>query len=193
MRKQLIVFFFVFFVFFLVGSSIAQEFSADLVSTTGGVVSTGKIFASKDKVRMELPQMITISRQDKGVVWMLMPQEKTYLEQPFKADNLMATSEKIANELERNLVGKEEIDGKMASKYKIAFLQSGKKLEIYQWIASGSNIPLKTQAVDGSWTMEYKNLITQAPSVSMFEIPAGYTKLDYNIPAMDNILKGLGN
>lgn len=193
MRKQLMAVFFVLFVLFLAGTAVAQEFSADLVSNTGGVVSTGKIFASKDKVRMDLPQMITISRQDKGVVWMLMPQEKTYLEQPFKPENLIATSEKIANELERNLVGKEVIDGKMASKYKITYLQSGKKLEIYQWIAASSNIPLKTQAVDGSWTMEYKNLITQAPSASMFEIPAGYTKLDYSVPAIDNTLKGLVN
>jgi hypothetical protein len=36
---------------------------------------------------------------------------------------------------------------------------------------------LKTQAEDGSWIMEYRNIRQEAPSASLFEIPQGYQKL----------------
>ena len=80
-------------VFIFGGIANAQDFSADTVSTTKEGTFTGKIFATKEKTRMEMSQAITITRTDKKIVWMLMPDEKMYMEQPLKPQNVVATKE----------------------------------------------------------------------------------------------------
>ena len=44
------------------GIATAQDFSADMVSTTKGGVFTGKIYVEKEKTRMEMTQATTITR-----------------------------------------------------------------------------------------------------------------------------------
>lgn len=168
----------------------AQEFSADMVSTTKDGKFTGKIFAAKDKVRVEVPESITITRMDKNVMWMLMPSEKMYMEHPFDPRNVTATSEKVSGEIERKLIGQETVDGKMTTKYRVTYEAEGVKETIFQWIDNASRIPVKTAAVDGSWMMEYKNLKIGAQPDSLFEIPAEYQKFSYEMPSMEGILQG---
>ncbi len=175
---------------FLSGIASAQEFSADMVSTTKDGTFTGKIFVSKDKVRMEVPESITITRMDKRVAWMLMPGEKMYLEQPFDPRNAVATSENVSGEIERKFIGQEMLDTKMTNKYRVVYETEGIKETIFQWIDTASEIPVKTAAADGSWTMEYKNLKIGAQPDSLFEIPAGYQKFSYEMPSMEGMLEG---
>ncbi|MBA2124435.1 hypothetical protein B9J78_05845 [bacterium Unc6] len=82
-------------IFLFGGIAFAQDFSADMVSTTKSGVVTGKIFVTKEKTRMEMPQAITITRMDKNVVWILMPDQKMYMEQSLKPENVVATTDKM--------------------------------------------------------------------------------------------------
>lgn len=179
------------FIFFSVKVAFAQEFSADVVTTTKEGTYSGKIFVTKDKVRTELTEAITITRMDKKVAWMLMPAEKTYMEQPFDPNEIVTASEKFPGEIERTLIGQELVDGKTADKYRIVYETEGVRETVFQWIEASSNIPVKTEAEDGSWTVEYKNLKIGAQPESLFEIPADYTKISYPLPPTEDILKGM--
>ena len=58
----------------------AEDFSADMVSSSPEGSFTAKLYVSGDKSRMETSGATTISRMDKKVVWILMPAEKMYME-----------------------------------------------------------------------------------------------------------------
>jgi hypothetical protein len=179
------------FIFFLATIALAEDFSADMISTTKSGIFKGKMFISKDKTRMETPESISISRMDRKLVWILMPKEKKYMEQSFDPSKAVATSEKVNGEIERKLIGQEKIDGKMTNKYQVVYTQNKKKVTILQWIAAGLQMPVKTAAVDNSWTMEYKNIKRAKQPDSLFEVPADYQKFSYQKPSMKDILKGL--
>ena len=163
-------------IFLFGGIAIAQDFSADTVTTTKDGVLTGKIFVTKEKMRMETPQSTAIVRIDKNVFWILMPAQKMYMAQPLKLENIFATAAKMPGETERKLVSKETVDGKKADKYRIVYEIAGKEQIIFQWFAVDSDLPLKSMAADSSWIIEYKNLKTSKQSDTLFEIPAGYQK-----------------
>ena len=177
------------FIFFSAVTVLAEDFSADMINTTKGGIFRGKIFVGKDKMRMETQESITISRMDKKVVWILMPKDKMYMEQPFDPNQVVATAEKIGGEIERKLIGQEMVDGRMASKYQVVYNLHGRRETMFQWIVSGIKIPVKTAAGDNSWTMEYKNIKTGKQPDSLFEIPAGYQKFSTQMPTMKDIFK----
>ena len=180
------------FIFFMATIVLAQDFSADMINTSKGGIFKGKIFIGKDKTRMETPQSITITRMDRNVVWILMPKDKMYMEQPFDPGKVVAGSEKVSGEIERKLIGKEMIDGKMTGKYQIVYNQNGKRETIFQWLATGLMIPIKTAAGDNSWTMEYKNIKIGKQSDALFEVPPDYEKFSYQMPSMKDMLKRFG-
>ena len=169
------------------GITFAQDFSADMVSTTKDGVFIGEIFVTKDKTRMEMPQAITITRMDKNIVWILMPEQKMYMEQPLKPENVPATSDKMPGEIERKLMGAETINGKTTNKYRIVYTVGNKKETIFQWITTASGFPIKSAAGDGSWAAEYKNLKTGKQLDSLFEIPAGYQK--FEMPSIPDLYR----
>lgn len=153
----------------------AQEFSADMVSTTKAGTVTGKIYVSPDKTRVEMSKSISISRIDKKVVWVLMPEQKMYSESQLKPEQMAsATPDKMPGEVERTLIGPEKLDGKNVLKYKITYTESKKKVVIWQWVLADTSFPVKTASEDGSWTTEFKNLKTGKQPESLFTIPEGY-------------------
>jgi hypothetical protein len=152
-----------------------------VVNTAGGRAFKGKVFVTKQKMRMESPQGITITRMDKNIVWILMPQQQMYMEQPLTSSNIAATTEKMPGEIERQFMALEIIEGRMAKKYKIVYEYNGNRTAILQWIIQDLGIPAKTAAEDGSWTMEYKNIKMGKQSDVLFEVPAGYKKFSYGM------------
>ncbi len=175
--KKKVVFACLIFSMILASQVWAVDFSADMVSTTNEGTFKGKIYVSKDRVRMEVPQSVTITRMDKKVLWILMPAEKMYMEQPFDPRNIVVATEKVPGEIERKLIGKESVNGKMTDKYSVVSEVDGMKESVFQWIDPASKIPIKTMAQDGSWTMEYQNMSMGSEPDSLFEIPAGYQKM----------------
>lgn len=176
---------------FLSVTAFAEEFAADMVSTADSGSFTARIFVGKDKTRIDSPESVVITRIDKKVVWMLMPDRKMYMEQPFDPNKVAATSEKVEGEVERIPLGKDNVDGKSADKYKVVYRVKGTENSVYQWIDPSLALPVKTAAIDGSWMMEYKNIEKGPQPDSLFEIPAGYNKLE--MPDMGNMMKGMMN
>ena len=78
-------------------------------------------------------------------------------------------------------MGSETVDGRPAQKFKITYTQNGRQESVYQWVGD-SEIPLKIQALDGSWSVEYKTLSMAPQSDSLFEVPDGYQK--FTMPVM---------
>jgi hypothetical protein len=192
MNKKLILAMAASFVLLFAAAAPAQEFSADVVTTSKDGNFIGKLYVAKDKVRMENAQSIMISRLDKDIMWLCLPDQKMYMEQPINMSSFAASAEKMPGEMNRELLGQEEIDGHMTDKYKVSYSFQGSSGTTYVWITKDSSIPIKTQAGDGSWKMEYKNFKAGAQSASMFELPAGYQKLSMDPSAMGKMPMDLG-
>jgi hypothetical protein len=165
----------------------AEDFSADMVSKDRSGTHKGKIFVSQDKIRMEIPEAVTITRMDKKIAWILMPQQKMYMEQPLQPGNQVPTSGKMDGELERKPLGTESLGSQLADKYQVTYKQGGAKETVFQWFVKGISIPVKTAAVDNSWSMEYKNIKTGRQSDSLFEVPADYQNFSAQMPSMKDL------
>jgi hypothetical protein len=161
--------------FLAAGGAGAQEFSADMVSREGKKIVNAKIYVSKDNVRMEMPESVMIIRRDKNLSWMLMPADKMYMEHPVDMSSSPKVAKEFDGEIERVAMGTEAVDGAPAEKFKVTYAEKGKNVSVYQWLRAGQ-IPVKVEAVDGSWGMEYKNLKTGPQSGNLFEPPADYQK-----------------
>jgi len=169
----------------------AEDFSADMVTYADQGSFRAKIFLSGEKSRIEMPGVVTISRMDKKAVWMLMPDQKMYMEQPFDPRSTMGMRDKISGEVERKAEGSEMVDGRMAKKYFVTVVVDGKTESVYQWIDESVSIPVKTAAFDGSWSSEFKDIKVGRQDASLFEIPEGYKKMDMVMPYMQGFSKAM--
>jgi hypothetical protein len=174
-------------VLFLSGAVFAEDFSANMISTTKEGTYQGKVFVTKDKMRIEMMGSITISRADRRVVWMLMPEDKTYMEMSLKPQDIVMTGDKTPDEISRRLVGRETIDQKMTDKYEIEYAVKGNNSSVFVWLIKNLNLPVKSSATDGSWSVEYKNIVVAKQPASLFEIPAGYKKFSAELPGLGEL------
>lgn len=158
------------------GTAAAAGFSADVFSHHGKDTMQGKMYFGQEKIRFETSGMITITRMDKKLVWLLMPTEKMYMEQPIRLENVVAGAEKVPGEVERTFLGQETVNGYAANKYRITIQSEGKRQSILQWLTVDGNLPVKTAAADGRWWQEFRNISLGEPDASLFEIPEGYKK-----------------
>jgi len=171
----------VLFILLIYGIASALELSADFVTTHGGFTSSGKMYFTADKIRMDMksPQnMSSITRMDKKVVWNVMHDQKSYMELPFVEDRKPRVEKTYQGEIERKLVGKETIDGHPTEKYLITYKDRDITNKLYQWWATDINFPVKTEDFKGQWKQEYKNIKMGKQDDSLFEIPAGYKKFE---------------
>ena len=171
-----------------VSTAFAQGFSADMVSRMGKQAMAAKIFVSGEKVRTEMPGSIMITRNDKKISWMIMPAEKMYMEQPIDMSQAPKTAKEFEGELERKSLGMETIDGQQTEKFQVTYTEGGKTVSVYQWIQDGQ-FPVKIEAVDGTWSVEYKNLKAGPLPADLFEPPADYQKME--MPSMGDLMKGM--
>jgi hypothetical protein len=185
----------VFFIFALVlpaTACYAVDFSADIVSSSRQGSFTAKIYVSGDKSRTEMPGATTISRMDKKLVWVLMPAEKMYMEQPMDPLSAAGTWEKMDGEIERRAEGNEVVNGRQTTKYRVIFEADGMRDSVFQWLDESAHIPVKTAAIDGSWSTEFKNIRPGPQDRNLFEIPAGYNKMSLDMPDMAGMSSSMG-
>jgi hypothetical protein len=172
------------FVFLFITGSIlfSQEFSADVVSKTNGQTVNSKMFVSNGNSRMEMSmpgsddKSIMIARPDKKIAWMLLP-GNMYMELPLKPENTVASKDKMPGEVERTLVGKENINGTETGKYKITTLNDEKKVIFFAWLDK-EGLPVKMTDENGKLSMEYKNIKKGKQPDNLFELPEGYKKFE---------------
>ena len=190
MKKRIILLGVVMLTMFLFKTVSAFEFSADTVMSTSGHVMKGKIFIKDKKIRMENQGIpgYHIVRGEKNLMWMVTPSSKSYMEMKSDPSNKPKTEEKMPGEISRRKIGSEKIDGHPTDKYEITYTNKGKTDKIYQWMATDIKFPIKTAAVDSSFTQEYKNIKMGGQPDSLFEVPSGYKKM--NMPSMPQGLGG---
>lgn len=164
---------------------MTQEYSATMVSKSAGQTITMQIYMKPDKFRTDtkMAGTSTIVRRDLNKVWTVMTAQKAYMEMPGMADaQTQSVEDKVKGEVSRKKVGSETINGHPSTKYEVTTKADDKTVQIYQWWAADINFPVKTAAVDGSWSMEYKDIKIGNQPDSLFEIPSGYKKM--TLPGM---------
>ncbi len=164
-----------------------EEFSADQVhmDAKGKVQRTSKVYAAPGKMRMEMAspdgkgRMINIVRQDEGVLWMIFPEKKAYMERPIsepEAENLMKTFKDAQKEED---LGNETVNGFKCKKTRITRTQKfmGREMTIKMtvWKSERLDWPIRSQSDNGS-TMELRNSKEGRQKKDLFEAPSGYRK-----------------
>ncbi len=174
--------------FGLFGDKIT-EFSADqvIINPSGAVMSQGKIFMAKDKMRMEQDmskqgggKMIIIYRQDQNITWMLNPDKKLYTQNPFnkqEVERFMKSTNSSSNE---RVLGTEKVNGFKCTKKEVVTTMNVMGMDMTSksiiWVSDRLAMPIRSQSEDGSIT-ELRNINKGAPSGKHFEIPSGYTQV----------------
>ena len=165
------------------GSSYAIDFSADVINSMQGQTSQSKIFVKPEKIRMETEglESYTILRMDKNLIWIVVPEEKTFIE--VKSEQSRRSSEKIKGEISRTYLSSETINGYATKKYEVQYVDKNTVQKAYQWVATDLNCPIKISAVDGGWYTEYRNILVGTQPDRLFEVPEGFERVARSEPS----------
>jgi hypothetical protein len=174
------------------------EYSADTVMETAEVAITGKVYAAPNKERREYAQsgqnMVMIMRADKKLAWMLVPEEKMYMEFDVKKES--RGDDLSGWKIEQTVIGPETIDGHKTTKSKIIMTgPKGEKLAGFWWLTK-DDIIVKMDAIaidkgrKDRFKIENKNIKIGKQDPKMFEIPSGYSKMA--MPDMGALMGGGG-
>ncbi len=120
-----------------------------------------------------------IVRGDKNVSWILMPQNM-YMENSLDAMSDSSMLQQAQGEVERVSEGHEMVGDQDTEKFRITSETPKGRSVIYQWLRN-DGIPAKVESADGSWGMEYHNIKKEPQDAALFEIPAGYQKMDLGV------------
>ena len=175
-------------IFFLAASlALAAEFSATVVTKGGGMEIPGKVYVKGEKARNEVQAAgqtsIHIIRPDKNLVWVVMPQQKAYMEMPVTGEaqqKMLTLTEKQKAKMQK--VGTETVNNYACDKYEATMSHQGKSTKFYFWIATKLGIPIKMVSEDGSFSMEYKDIKPGEVDDALFEPPSGYRKMKMPFP-----------
>jgi len=162
------------------------EYSADTNMETAQGAMKGHIYHAPGKERREMVQggqtMITIQRQDKKAIWMLMPDQKMYME--MSVDQSRAPDDLTGYKIEQTTVGPETVNGVSTTKSKVIMTDAkGAKMGGFMWTTKdGIVVKMDVVAVEKGSKLRIKmdltNLKVTKQDSALFEIPAGYTKMD---------------
>jgi hypothetical protein len=158
----------------------AQEFlqghySAEQLIISNDHTRTSKVYVDGGKMRAEMTigpaRIISIVRPDKDVVYMLMPAQKMYVENPLgDAKDLFAQAS--GKNTKRELLGSETIQGQRCDKYRV----SSEHGTVFFWMNKETNTPVQLEAGDKSVRMEWRNVQVGPQPASLFEPPTDYAK-----------------
>ncbi|HEX6879704.1 MAG TPA: DUF4412 domain-containing protein [Terriglobales bacterium] len=186
-----------------IGQAAPAQFSADMVMhSPRGNNMNGKFFFGGTRTRtdMTMPDggsMSTITNVPEKKVFIVMHQRRMYMEHDVNQAAMMGRGPRTPEikEYDPNnpcsnmegttckKVGAETVNGRNCEKWE--FSKNG-QLEETKWIDRKLRVPIKTVREDGT-TYEFQNLKEEAQPDSVFEIPAGYQKMD-----MGNMMRGMG-
>jgi len=161
--------------------AIFRPFSADQVHTTRNKTTAGKVYAIENAMRSEAEdkgkKSISIIRFDRKVMWVLMPDQKMYLEMPWGNPAEWAAAVKGA-QVQRESLGPEQVGSFHCEKSRVTATYQGVTGTYLEWAAKElDGFVVRRQDEKGSWSTEYKNVQLGAQDPSLFELPAGYQKM----------------
>lgn len=162
------------------------EYSADSSMEMEQGAMKGHVNHAAGKERREMEQggqkMVTIMRNDKKVVWMLMPEQKMYMESPIDGGKPQPGN-MSDYKIEQTVVGPETVNGVKTTKGKVVMTDSkGTKMGGFMWTTS-DGIVVKTDVLameKGNkmrMKMDLTNLKVGHQDPALFEIPAGYAPM----------------
>ena len=144
---------------------------------------------------MGMDSMVTISRADKNLAYLVYPGLSSYAEMtlPSSAAHADAADFKI----ETSELGKETVDGHNCVKNKVTVTdKDGGKHESTVWNATDlKDFPVKivTNESGHPATMLFKNVSFDKPAASLFEPPSGFTKYtDVQTMMQTEVMKKMG-
>jgi hypothetical protein len=172
---------------FLFGMSwAAEEFSADFISKSSDprdMPGQGKIYMKGNRLRIESSGSATISDPDRGVLLIIMEQQRMYMEQPLQNAGGRMQEWNSSMENAAKKVGTETVSGLKCTKYE---LESGGHKVTY-WISEKISFPVKMEDRNGS--MLLKNIEFGNVPGSLFELPPGYQK--FSMPSIGGGMPGM--
>ena len=163
---------------------MADEFTAsysavETISTPRGEIKA-KVFVTPRMKRMEMQGGTQVLRFDKGVMWVIMPQQSMYMEKPIAAAPGGSAKLKF---IEKKKLGQETVNGIKATKYKTAAVdKEGNRLEGFSWYSAEGILvrnDMKTTSSAGrSMTVksELSELQVGSQNPALFEPPQDYQK-----------------
>jgi len=138
------------------------QFSADTYQKgPDGTETRGRLYAGKGRMRMEMSrngqQVVQIFATDQQTSWVLIPAQRSYMEQRSGGPSRTAMQRKDgrANPCEGipgsqcRMSGQEMISGRNTIKWDMTFSYQGKTLQGTQWIDAERGMVLKQQMPDG--------------------------------------------
>lgn len=163
---------------------IQVSFAADAMLETEDMKANTRIHYQPGKVRDEMDmggdqRMVTIRRFDLNKVWMIMPQGM-YIESDADKGSEQAPDYKLVS---REVIGREVVNGMDTTKYKSVYESKDGKFGGFTWYTD-DNIAVKgfmiseTKGKKERIKFEITNLERGSQDDSLFEIPAGYQKLN---------------
>jgi hypothetical protein len=176
---------------------VRKPFTADMVVTSAkqsGQTLHGKMYAGNEAMRMDLSmepgmETSTIVRFDKKVVWMLVPGEQRYMEMPIATrPGMMTALHNTSAKYELQDLGAEKAGSYPCEKYRVHWTDNAQKGSGYVWVASSGDVKgfiVRAEDEKSGATNEYHNIRPGEPPASLFELPAGYEKMD--MPAMGSV------
>ena len=183
-----------------IGAFAQEDFSADMVNTSDKTASgTGKIYASKDKMRFESREqsghggtvIMNFSTQTMDI---LMPERKMYIENPMgqgpgaqrtlnlfrvgDADNACDEWQKWRKAAGKtggscHKVGSDVVNGRSTVKYEGTSAE-GETSQV--WIDPKLRFPIKWQGKNSGG--ELRNIQEGTQAASLFAVPSDYQKMD---------------
>lgn len=162
------------------------SFSAWRVMSAGdSLTMEGPYHYAPGKHRSEMAiegQTITaIVREDREVLWTLMPQQNMYMEVSFDSREIGNGGAFEGSEIvESRRVGTEEVNGQSATKYEVTVRDPGGETATGTLWATEDMIPVKMDMVvqgGDRVVVELRDIEVGPQPDELFEVPAGYTKL----------------
>ncbi|MCX5894190.1 MAG: DUF4412 domain-containing protein [Deltaproteobacteria bacterium] len=166
--------------FLLVGLAQAAEFSAITVTKSGNSERQGKLYVKGDKARQEFSTSegttTAILRQDKKIMWLLMPGQRAYIEMPFDQEDFAKALNIPIEGANKKFLGTEMLKGYETEKYETTAKLGTQEVKSRMWISKKLGIPLRIESLDKSFAQDY-DIQEGGVADALFEIPAGYQKL----------------
>lgn len=165
-------------------SSDTVEFSALTIEKDNGKEQRGKIFIAENMSRYELEGSgeIVVTRQDKKVIWLIVPKLRKYVEQPYLGEakqNYAGANEADTGNLSRKFIDHERIDSYRLKKYLVTVKYNNGESndQYYEWYRDNFPVPVKTESLDGKTSYEYVSIKLGKPPTELFSKPRGYKKI----------------
>ena len=165
----------------------AAEFAGQTFTQERQATVVGKIYVKEGNLRQEFiddkGHTITILRPDKKLVWVILPQERTYMEIPLKPKWPGQFIQIPPDAKQKRLVGNERVLGYDAEKYEVTVTgRDGLEKQTY-WVAAKLGLPIKMEIPARKFLMEYRNITERSLADRLFEIPTGYKKV--SVPPLE--------